>query len=292
MRRGPLYMILAALMLTVMVALVKHARTEMPALEIVFWRGLTSIPLGLIIARGARMRLHNPPLFALRTMLGFLAMVGYFVSAKGLLVSDISLIGNLQPIVIVLIAPIFLGAGERAGAIIWLLLIAGVAGCALILAPGLAVGSTYGVYCVGATILSAGAHVCIRALMRHDDARVVVLYFQGCVMVLALLGMLLTTGTVPPVPDLAMLPYLAGIGVTATLGQVLMTQAYTEDRAAVVAAARYAAPIWAVTADVVVFGVMPSWHVFAGGAIIVTAGLILLMSRNPEPTVTLSSDRP
>lgn len=283
-------MILAALMLTIMVAMVKHARADLSALEVVFWRGLTSIPLGLLIARGAGFRLHNPPLFALRTLLGFCAMVGYFVSAKHLLVADISLIGKLQPILLVLIAPLFLGARERAGGFIWVVLVAGIAGTALILAPGLAVGSVYGLYCLGATVLSAGAHVCIRALMRNDDARVVVLYFQGCVMVLAMACIAVTTGALPSLPAWEMLPYVAGIGVTATLGQVLMTQAYKEDRAAVVAAARYAGPIWAITADIVVFGVMPGWHVFAGGVIIVTAGLVLMLSRNQPPPMLATSD--
>jgi drug/metabolite transporter (DMT)-like permease len=283
-------MILAALMLTIMVAMVKHVRADLSALDVVFWRGLTSIPLGLLIARGAKLRLHNPPLFALRTLLGFCAMVGYFVSAKELLVADISLIGKLQPILLVLIAPLFLGARERAGGFIWVVLIAGVTGTALILAPGLAVGSVYGLYCLGATVLSAGAHVCIRALMRNDDARVVVFYFQACVMVLALVAIAVTTGGLPPLPEWELLPYLAGIGITATVGQVLMTQAYKEDRAAVVAAARYAAPIWAITADIVVFGVMPSWHVFVGGTIIVTAGMILLLSRNQPPPVLATSE--
>ena len=281
-------MILAALMLTIMVAMVKYARADLSALEVVFWRGLTSIPLGLLIARGANFRLHNPRLFAARTLLGFCAMLGYFAAAKELLVADISLIGKLQPILLVLIAPVFLGASERAGAYIWVLLIAGITGCALILAPGLAVGSVYGLYCLGATVLSAFAHVCIRALMRNDDASVVVFYFQVCVMFLAVAALLLTTGGLPAIPDLELLPYLAGIGITATLGQVLMTQAYKEDRAAVVAASRYAAPIWAVTDDIVVFGVMPSWHVFVGGTIIVTAGLILLLSRNHPPPLIAS----
>jgi len=278
MRRGPLYMIIAALMFTLMVSMVKHARGELSALEVIVWRGVTALPLSLLFAAPAGFRVVNWRLFAVRVLFGFGAMVGYFAAAKGLLVADVSLISKLHPILVAIAAPWVLGAAERAGAGIWAILFAGMVGCGLILAPHLAVGSVYGLYCVGATCGSAAAHLCIRKLMRTDDARVVVFYFQCAASALALAVFAGSTGSLPALPPAAMWPYLIGIGVTATAGQLLMTYAYKLDRAVVVSSARYAGPVWAVLADVILFGTVPGWNVFVGGAVIVAAGLVLVYS--------------
>lgn len=271
-------MIIAALMFTLMVSMVKHARAELSALHVIIWRGVTALPLSLVIARPAGFRVYNRSLFALRVVLGFGAMLGYFVAAKGILVADLSLISKLHPILVALAAPLVLGKAERAGGKVWLVVFAGIAGCALILAPDLAVGSVYGLYCLGATCCSAGAHLCIRGLMRTDDARVLVFYFQCIASTVALGIVTASSGGLPALPPAALWPYLIGIGVTATCGQLLMTYAYKLDRAVVVSSARYAGPVWAVLADVVIFATIPGWNVFVGGAIIVSAGLVLLYS--------------
>jgi len=282
MRRGPLYMILAGLMFTVMVSMVKHVRADMAAMDVIVWRGLAAIPLAWLFARTVGLRVHNKPLLVLRALLGFGAMIGYFTAAKGLLVADLSLIGKLHPILVALGAGWLLGASERPGPRLWLVLIGGVAGCALILAPDLAVGSVYGLYCLGATISSAAAHLCIRALMRTDDSRVIVLYFQCIGSSMALVYILASTGAMPVLPPLELMPYLVGIGVTATFGQMLMTQAYKEDRAVVVSAARYSEPLWALLADIIIFATLPGWNVFVGGAVIIGAGLFLLLASAPR----------
>ena len=59
-----------------------------------------------------------------------------------------------------------------------------------------------------------------------------------------------------------------------------------------VAAARYSSPVWAVLIDLVIFAAYPGWHVVAGGALIVGAGLILIFlparsqDSGPEPATT------
>ena len=79
-------------------------------------------------------------------------------------------------------------------------------------------------------------------------------------------------------------PYVLGIGVTATGGQLLMTQAYAEDRAAVVAAASYTTPLWGVIADLLIFDLIPGSLAIVGGVIIVAAGLVLIFAREQPVT--------
>lgn len=274
-------MVLAGLMLTIMLSLVKVARTELHALEVMFWRGATSIPLAFLFARRAGLRLHNVPLFALRAILGFLAMVGFFTAARGLPVAEVSLITKLQPILVAVLAAWLLGTGERAGPVLWLVLAAGFAGCALLLAPDLQIGATWGLWALSATVFSAGAHVCLRALGRRDDSRVIVFYFMAAITALSAAALWVVQGAPPGIPPTRLWPHLVGVGVAATAGQMLMTRAYVLDRAAAVAAASYVAPLWGFGADLIAFSTPPSAHAIAGGAIIVGAGLYLLFRREP-----------
>lgn len=274
----------AGLALTLMIAMVKAARTELGAFDIAFWRGITAAPLAFWMARQARggLRLQRPGLLATRTLLGFGTLTCSFIAARYLAVADLMLIGKLQPLIVALLAPLVLGASERAGAMLWLLLLACLGGCALILAPDLAVGSVAGLLALAAAFLSAGAHLSVRRLIRDDDPRVVVLYFQLGVMALAVVAILIERGTLPRWPAAHLWPHLLGIGISATIGQLLLTRAYAEDRAALVAAAAYTTPIWAVLVDILVFATMPGWHVIVGGLLIVGAGLVMIFQRG-EP---------
>ncbi|MCG8416505.1 MAG: DMT family transporter [Proteobacteria bacterium] len=269
-------MICAGLLLTVMITLVKTTRTELGTIEVVFWRGLISVPFTYLFAWRAGLRVHNVRLLVLRFALGFAAVVCLFTAAKGLWIADLSLLSQLQPLMIGFLAPLALGAEERPGRTVWILLVIGLIGCALIVAPDLAVGSIYGLLALIGAFLSAGAHVCLRGLARTDDARTVVFYFHAMLAGACFVIMAVDAGGVPELPPLRLVPHLVGIGVTATLGQLLITRAYVEDRASVVAAARYASPVWAVIIDLIAFGVVPGLYVVVGGILIVGAGMWLI----------------
>lgn len=278
-RRGPLYITIAGLMFTGMLALIKIARAELDSFEILMWRGITAAPLAYALARPVGLRLHRPGLFALRAVFGAVAMFCFVYAAKGLEIADLSLIHHLQPLMLTALAPLVLGKSERASLLVWLLLLVGLAGGALILAPELAIGSIYGMAAFGAALGSTFAHLCVSALMRSDDARVVVFHFQISVMVVGAVAMVIDTGAPPTLPPPNLWLPVLGIGVFATLGQVFMTQSYAEDRASVIAAASYSTPVWAILVDIVIFAAVPGWNVLAGGAVVVATGLFLLFSR-------------
>jgi drug/metabolite transporter (DMT)-like permease len=282
-RRGPAYMMLASLAFTIMVASVKYLRHELSALEVLLWRASLSVPLAAILARGRILAVKARPLLAARVVLGFGAMACFFTAAAGLSLSDMSFLNKLQPVVIVLLAPVLLGTHERVGRGIFWVVALGLAGTALLLGPALAVGNRYGLWALGATLLSSGAHLAVRALRKHASAPAIVFWFQlgAACLALALLPLMLGRG--PHWPKAALWPALVVCGGSATLGQVLMTRAYAVEKAGIVSAASYVAPVWGVAGDVVLFGVWPSATAWLGGGLIVAAGLWLL--RHPVDAV-------
>jgi len=275
-RRGPLAMIGASFAFTCMVAFVKVAREELPALDVVFWRAAIATPLLLPAMRGANLRLAFKGAFTLRLLFGVSAMICFFTAAKGLPLVDLNLITRLQPVLVALIAPLVLGAGERADRGVWISTLAGFGGCAMILAPSLAIGSLYGLIALGATVFSTGAHLSLRKLAAHDGMRAIVLWFHVGLVILSG-GALIASGRGITPPPSSTWPALVGVGVFATAGQLLLTRAYKADRAPIVAAASYSGILWAVVLDVVFFESVPGADVLLGGLLVVASGVYLVV---------------
>jgi drug/metabolite transporter (DMT)-like permease len=280
-REGPLQMMLASLILTVMLGLVKDVRLELSASETVFWRGVIAVPLAAWLARRVGFRVYNKRGMVLRCGFGVSAMWLYFVAAVGLSLADLTLLGKLRPMLIIVLAPILLGRSERTGRGLWLVIGVGLLGCALILQPGLAVGSRYGLIAVAGVLVSAAAHLTLRWLGRTEEPLIVVFWFQVAVVVVMGAVLLLVEGTIPLPPSHLWLQ-LTGIAVCATLGQVALTRAFKADRAGIVAAASYIGPVFAVIGDALFFAGWPTPQVWLGGGLVVCAGLFVAVKREPE----------
>jgi drug/metabolite transporter (DMT)-like permease len=271
-------MALGSMSFTAMVGFVKAVRSDLSTVEVIFWRGAVAVVLLFLFARPPGFRLGNPKLFLVRLTLGFAAMACFYGAARGLALTDLTLISKLQPIFIAVGAPLALGSGERTGPALWVVLALGLGGIALILGPELAVGSWYGLAALGGAVASSGAHLALRGLGGTESTRTVVFWFQGGLVVMAL-AILTATGNPPELPERSLWLPLAMVGATATAGQLLMTRAYAVERAAVVAAAGYTSPLWAVLGDVLFFGVRPGWQALAGGGLVILAGLWLVRDR-------------
>lgn len=280
LRVGALMGIGSAIAFTIMVAMVKVCREELAAVEIIHWRCLVAIPLALAFAWRGGLRIEARRTFALRLMLGFGAMICFFTAAKGLPLANLALISRLQPILLALLAPLFLGASERTHNSIWIVLAAGLVGCGVLVYPELQSFSDTGVYALwalGAACFSTGAHLALRALGRTDRPAVIVFWFQIGVFVAAGAYLLATGGW--RVPPAAYWAPLAGIGLFATAGQLLMTGAYRREKASLVAATSYTSPLWGALVDVAIFATVPGWEVAVGGVLVISAGLVLVFRR-------------
>ena len=287
LRRGPMLMFGATAAFTLMVAAVKVARAELGPLEIILWRSVISVPLALTLALRVGLRFRNPKVLGLRVLFGFAAMLGFFTAAKGLALGDLAIIGRTQPILVALMAPLWLGRGERSTRLLWVLLIAGMSGSALIVGPELQVGSTFGLWALGAACCSAMAHLAVRKLGATDHPYVIVFALQASVGLLALFALLAIDGALPAWPPARLLGPLALIGVAAIAGQLCLTQAYKIEKASTVAAASYAAPVFGMVADLFLWGALPSLWAIAGGVLVVGAGLLLVFgppTNVPPPT--------
>ncbi len=284
MRRGPLLMLAATFVLTCMSAAVKVARAELGVLDIVVWRSLFAVPFAWWFARGAPLRVERKGLLAVRILLGFGAMLCFFTALKGLPLADTNLITKLQPVLIALGAPLLLGRTERVEPWTWVLLFVGLFGTVVLIAPDLQTGSIWGLWALASSVLSAGAHIALRGL-KGESSAAVVFWLQVAVAVMALALALQQYGGVA-VPSRGLWPVLFGVGISAALGQILMTRAYALEAAGRVAAVRFVGPIWGVAFDVIFFGGWPPVHVWMGGIVIVGAGLAATLKKGERVKIS------
>ena len=284
MRRGPLLMILATGLFTLMVGIAREGRQSFTAAEMMWWRSGVAMPIAWALAARVGWRVRRPRLLLIRTSLGFAAMFCFFSAVKELSLANATLLGKFQPMLIALAAPLWLGRDERAGRGGWVAVALGFSGCALLLIPSLGRGSWYGLWAVLGTVFSAAAHLSLRRLAkdsgpgspRPDHPLTLVFWFQSGVFFYCCLWLLFERGTMLPSAPRSFLPWLLVCGMAGAGGQLLMTWAYRLDRAPRVAAASYVSPLWAVLGDLLVFRLVPSAMTLVGGGLLVSAGLLLL----------------
>jgi drug/metabolite transporter (DMT)-like permease len=274
-------MLLASASFATMAAMIKALGPDLPVSQLVFLRCAIAAPflLAVISYRQLPFLVKARKLLLARTFLGLLAMHCFFYALTHMELASCIFIGRTQPLILALLAPIFLK--ERTPAVAWLAITSGLAGVALIMNPS-AQWSLAALVALGGAAFSAGVHLLIRRLNRTDQPMVIVFNFT------VLTGLATGLWSLPRFTMLSAHQWLLIIGVAlfASLGQILMTSAYRHDRAPVVAAASYSSVVLSVIYGYFFWGEVPLPTAWLGGLLIIGGGLMLVRSRYrvSEPT--------
>ncbi len=278
---GITLMLLASASFATMAAMIKAIGPELPISQLVFLRCVIAAPflLAVLLLRQQPLVVRARKLLLGRTLLGVMAMHCFFYALTHMELASSIFIGRTQPLILALLAPIFLK--EKASASTWLAIFTGLAGVAMIMNPS-AQWSLAALVALGGAAFSAGVHILIRRLSRTDQPMVIVFNFT------VLTGLATGLWSLPGFVMLASHQWLLIIGVAlfASLGQLLMTSAYRHDRAPVVAAASYSSVVLSVIYGYFFWGEVPQPTAWFGGLLIIGGGLLLVRSRYrvSEPT--------
>ena len=283
---GIFYMLLASGCFATMSAFIKAVGQALPLPELVFLRCLLSLPVLFIIVRLRQRPLivKAKKLLLLLTLFGMTAMTGFFFALTHLQFAECIFLGRTQPFLIALLAPVILG--EKTPAASWVAILAGLAGVALIMQPGVtwSIGAWVAIGAAGASAL---AHILVRRLNATEYPLVIVFNFTALTCFFS--GIWSLPHFVPPAPKQWL--FLICVALFASLGQLCMTLAYQHDRAPAVASASYTSVVLAVIYGYFFWGEVPHPLTWLGGSLIVAGGIILLKSRihvhePPSPVAT------
>jgi drug/metabolite transporter (DMT)-like permease len=123
-----------------------------------------------------------------------------------------------------------------------------------------------------AAICYALGAVTVRMLAQRDSTQAMVFWF---VVLLSLGAWLLALPAWKPLQPVHGW-IIAGVGVSGSLAQVALTEAFRRGEASLIAPLEYTALVWGVILDVALWSVLPDGVTWIGAGIIVASGLYLL----------------
>lgn len=268
---------------TAMAALIKATAPHVPPGEAVFFRSFFAAPviLAWILWRGdfPRALATSDPLGHFwRAFAGVFSM-GLGFAGLGLLpLPEVTALGYAGPLLVVVFGAMFLGEPVR---LVRLAAVAlGLVGVLIVLSPRLSVGAepassreTLGaVVTLGSAVFAALAQVFVRRLTMTEGTAAIVWWFSVISAALALVT--LPFGWVVPTGREAL--FLIGAGLLGGLGQILLTSAYRQAEAGLVAPFDYASMLLAVAIGYLVFAEVPTRSTLGGGAIVIAAGVLII----------------
>jgi len=278
-------MLFASFMFAMMGAFAKLLSSNLPSIEVVFFRNVFGFFLvaATVFKKPMTHTGGKPFLLLFRGLMGFFALLAFFYNIGHIPLGDAMTYSKTSPIFTALFAWIFLK--EALGIRGWLALAIGFIGIVLIAKPtGMMLDKTawLGIFSgVGAAL----AYTAVRELKQYYDTRAIVLSFMGVGTVGPLILMLLSPYVA--VEELDMLfasfvmpsgkewVYIIMLGLFATLAQIYMTKAYGVTKAGVVGAVSYSNILFSIMVGLLIGDPFPDPITWAGIGLIVTAGIIV-----------------
>ena len=280
--RGITFKIASVCVFVAMAALIKAASDTVPPGQAVFVRSLLAIPIivAWLVSRGewpGGLRTVHPLGHFWRGLIGTCSMGLFFASLSLLPFPEVTAIGYAAPLLVVMLASMFLG--ERVRKVRLTAVALGLVGVLIILSPRLSVGAemdpseTLGaVVALGAACCAALTQVFIRKLTATEGTAAIVFWFSVTASVLSLVT--LWWGWVMPTASVALMLVLAGL--LGGIGQILLTSSYRLAEASLIAPFEYTSMLLALLVGYFVFGEVPTPTVLIGAAIIIAAGVAII----------------
>ena len=272
-----------------MVTCIKVTTIDIPPGEVVFFRSLFAIPV-IIVWLWTTHHLHdwlktdNVLGHLWRGLIGCAGMALSFTALGLLPLPEATAIGYAAPLLVTILAAMFLGETVRFYRLAAVLL--GLVGVVIVLAPRMSVLSvadaskleTVGAMAaLMAAVFAALAQVFVRKLIQQERTMAIVFYFSVTCTLLSLIT--IPFGWVWPTPTQAAL--LIGAGLLGGLGQIMLTESYRHAETAVIAPFDYTSMLLALAIGYFAFAEVPTAAMLGGAALVVGAGLIIIFRERP-----------
>jgi len=214
------------------------------------------LALGLALSGGATLVFLRPGMLWVRSLSGSVSLVCTFYALTHLPLAEVLTITNTFPVWLALLSWPMLG--ERPGLDVWVASLMGVYGVALIKQPWNNGGDAIDWLPVAAAFMAAwSTAVAMLGLNRlgHLDTRSVVAHFSAVATVVSIVSLWLFPRECSDSPVFSGdVPWLlAGVGLTATAGQLCLTRAFTTGTASSVAVVGLSQVLFAAAIDWMAF---------------------------------------
>ncbi len=267
MSSGIFYMVMAAFFFSLMSVLVKLSGQVFPPQELVLARSILAfgITAALIKRKGLPLWGRNRRLLFLRGVFGFVGLSAFYYTLTTMPIADSVTLQYTSPLFTGMIAHHYLK--EKSAAREWMYFLLAFLGILLIIRPGYSLHTIPAVIGLGGAFFAGLAYNTVRKLRATDDPLSIVLYFP-------LVSMLFSAPLVAPVfvmPRGMQWLILAGIGLTALIAQLFLTNGLHRERAARAMNVSYIGLVFSTLWGIFLFDEIPDWRTIAGAMITVFA---------------------
>ncbi len=255
---------------------IKWLVTDLPIWEVVFARSIIIFFATLVVGRRAlAVRAATTPLrraLVGRSTLLLTAWLLFYVAARSLPLAQLLTLYFAAPILTTLLAAPLLG--EQVTPARWISVGVGFVGVVVACDPfGLEFSLPVLMVLTAAALWGYGV-VLMRRIARRESSLLQMLFQNGFFMVVTGVGSALTWHP----PGQFELLLMLGSGVLGGLGQFCMFEAARFAPASVMATMEYSSLVWAFVLGYAIWGDIPDLAVWAGAALILAAGALLLVS--------------
>lgn len=262
------------------------AAGQLPAGQIVFFRSLFAIfPIIAVLAYRNQIRTafltNNPRGHILRGVVGVTAMGLGFFGLTRLPLPEAVVLNYANPLIVVVFGAIFLN--ETVRMFRWSAVVVGLIGVLIISWPKLTLVADAGLFgadealgvlaILGSATVGAIAMLLVRRLVKTEKTSTIVMWFSMTATVLSLTSIPfgwdpMSTGQVG---------FLIAAGICGGLGQMLLTQSYRHADVSTIAPFEYTSMLIAIVVGYYAFGDIPTRQTIIGGAIVVAAGIFIIL---------------
>ncbi|WP_229216494.1 DMT family transporter [Dyadobacter sp. 3J3] len=290
-QRGVLLMLGASFFFAFMSAISKWLSRDFHIVQLVFFRNIIGVLfIGTsILKRPMKQKGGRLGLLIFRGVVGTLSLYLLFYAIKNLGLGRASTYQYTYPIFLAFLSWLFLG--EKLNLTEWIAIVLGFAGILFVFRPDLSMSVRNHVIGLGNALLTAVAYLAIRQLGQVYDTRAIVLSFMLSGIVLPIFSIIIGTyfpndqldfliGTFKwPATWQHWLGFLA-IGITAMIGQIMMTQSFTFDKAGRIAAVGYSNILFALVFGFLMREAVPTIATLVGMTLIISGGLLVSFSKD------------
>ena len=291
--KGIIFLVLAALVISIQNIAIKWIGGDYSALEIVAFRSLVALPATLIFYRFEGQRglpkTQNLKLQYFRGLLLFLSYTTFMMGLAALPLADIEAIRFSAPLMITLLSVFMLG--EKVGPRRWVALMVGFLGVLLIVKPGSANFNLGSVFILLSVLFYALMVILTRKLKSNDSSATMSYFSSQVYLLLALLlaplplivgelsnphpsiAFVLRAWSMPSLVDFLI---MSGLGLIWAVWMYLMSRAYSLAEASVVAPFEYVSLPINIMWGFLIWGDIPTWVTIAGAFLTLSSGLYVL----------------
>ena len=284
-------MLLASFSFAFMGGFVKLLGQTIPSVELTFFRNIFGVAIILfaLFKTPSKSKGGKPLLLFFRGFIGFLALLAYFYNMANIPLGVATTYNKTSPLFLAFFAWLFLNEKLPKTAILALLF--GFLGIIFIAKPDGFSFSKYDLLGIFSGIGAALAYTSIRELRKYYDTREIALSFMGVGTIGPLILMIIANyynfdKSLDFIFAKFVMPsgkewlYIIGIGILATISQLLMTKAYTLTKAGIVGTITYTQILFGTIVGIILGDKFPDIYTIIGMNLIIIAGLLVILDKS------------